>query len=383
MFAKAWTLLHIRGIPIRLHISLLLVLPLIAWTVATDSLPTLLARAHVPAEALSLPIGLLGAIVAVALFAGIALHELGHALVALRQGGQVKSITLMVLGGVAQIDHEQATPRQQAFMALAGPLVSFALGIGSLALSALEGLWLDLRAALYIFGGMNLALGIFNLLPAYPLDGGRILRALLAWRLPPLRATRVAASVGRTLALVGVGLAILHQDPMLLLVSMFVFFGASADEAATTMRLGLAGLRARQAMAVRVASVEPSRPLSSVARHMLFLGATAAVVRDLTGVRGVLTVRDVQRGGERAASDVLKGEALWVHADDDLGDVVSRIQRSGQSGAIVVDDMNAIVGVVTYEDLARAVALRGAADAAGKAGPTSPAPAPAEKNVLS
>jgi Zn-dependent protease/predicted transcriptional regulator len=375
MFSKAWTLMRIRGIPIRLHISLALVLPFLAWSVSTNQLPQLLRSAHVPAEALTLPASLLGVLVALALFVGIALHELGHALVALRQGGHVKGITLMLLGGVAEIDHEGATPRQQAWMAFAGPLVSLILGIGSLALSLVDGLLLDLRAALYIFGGMNLALAIFNLIPAYPLDGGRILRALLAARLQPMRATRISASVGRVLALCGVGFALMLPDPMLLLVSVFVFLGASADEAATTMRLGLAGLRARQAMARRVASVEPSRSLSSVARHMLFQGASAAIVRDAQSVRGVLGVRDVQRGPLRRADEVLEGEAVWVHADDDLSEVVGRIQKSKQSGAIVVDDMNTIVGVVTYEDLARAVALRGAADAPGVTPPAPTVPA--------
>jgi hypothetical protein len=100
-------------------------------------------------------------------------------------------------------------------------------------------------------------LNLFNLIPLSPLDGGRILRALLSTRMPQLRATRFSASVGRVLALTGAGFALMHGDPMLLLVSVFVFMGASADEAATTMRLGLTGLRARQAMgaAQRTASV--------------------------------------------------------------------------------------------------------------------------------
>lgn len=365
MFANAWTLMRIRGIPIRLHVSLLLVLPFLAYTVATNQLPMILRAAHVPPDALTLPASVLGSIVAVGLFVGIALHELGHALVAMRQGGTVKSITLMVLGGVAQIDHEAATPRQQATMAFAGPLVSLVLAGVSIALSRVDALWLDLRAGLFIFGGMNLALAIFNLVPAYPLDGGRILRALLSTRMPQLRATRFSASVGRVLALTGAGFALMHGDPMLLLVSVFVFMGASADEAATTMRLGLTGLRARQAMGRRVASVDPGRPLSTVARHMLFQGASAAIVRDERGVRGVLSVRDVQRGPAKAAGEVLKGEPIWAHVDDDLSEVVVRVQKSTQSGAIVVDDMNTIVGVVTYEDLARVMALRGAADVPG------------------
>ena len=380
ILSLSFTVLRIRGIPIRLHISLLVVLPLLAWSVATNSLPTLLAMAQVPKAALVLPPVVLGAIVAVALFVGIALHELGHALVALAQGGKVRAITLMLLGGVAQIEHEGATPGQQARMAAAGPLVSLVLGAAGLGLSRLSGLAIDARAILYIFGGMNLALAIFNLIPAYPLDGGRILHALLLTRLPALRATRISAKTGRILALAGFGLALMRQDPMLFIVSLFVFLGASADEAAATLRFGLAGLRARQAMAMRVASVEPRRSLNSVARHMLFVGASAAIVRDSNGVRGVLTVRDVGRGAERSKSGgdgpmtagaVLDGEPIWVHADDDLSGVVARIQKSSQNGAIVVDDMNSIIGVVTYEDLARAMALRSAADS-GYVPPANP-----------
>lgn len=374
MLTQAWTLMRIRGIPIRLHISLLLVLPFLAYTVATHQLPSLLRAAHVPPAALTLPPAFLGTVIALGLFVGIALHELGHALVALRQGGTVKSITLMILGGVAQIDHEAATPRQQAWMAFAGPLVSLVLAGASMALSRVDALLLDLRAALFLFGGMNLALAVFNLIPAYPLDGGRILRALLHSRMPALRATRISASVGRVLALAGAGFALMRGDPMLLLVSVFIFMGASADEAATSLRLGLNGLRARQAMARRVASVDPGRTLAAVARHMLFQGASAAIVRDAQGVRGVLSVRDVQRGPARTAGEVVRGDALWAHVDDDLAELVGRIQRSAQSGAIVVDDMNTIVGVVTYEDLARVMALRSAADAPSAATPKPTVP---------
>ena len=372
MFSLAWTIGRVRGIPVRLHVSLLLVIPLIAMSVARDSLPFVLSNMGLSAADLSLPAELLGLVLAIALFAGIAAHEFGHALVALRQGGHVRQITLMVLGGVTELEHDRATPWQQVWMAFAGPLVSGLLALASGLLSLVPNLPIDAVALLRIFGLMNLMLALFNLIPAYPLDGGRILRGLLALRLEPLRATRIAALVGRGFALVGVALAITHRDPMLLLLSGYIFFGASMDETATRMRHGLVGLRARQAMAGRVATVSPDTPLHAVARHMLFLGASVALVRDLTGVKGVLTVREVGQGGERTASEVLSGPALFAHPDEELSVVARGMQHAARSGAVVVDDMNTILGVVTWEELARAVALRAGADSVPSVASASP-----------
>lgn len=380
MFRTAWTVGRVRGIPIRLHVSLLLVVPFIAMAVANHELPRILAMIGATPDALVLPPAVHGLLMALALFAGVALHELGHALVALSQGGRVRAITLMLLGGVTEIDHDDATPRQQAWMAFAGPLVSLGLGFGAVFLSALPVLGLDAALALRMFGAINLMLALFNLVPAYPLDGGRILRALLQTRMSAARATRIAATVGRALALGALVWALLPPlEPMLLLVAAFVYLGAGMEEAAVTLRDRLTGLRAKQAMVTRVASVEPDTPLPAVARHMLFHGAAAAIVRDAGGIYGVIVPGDLRRADPRAtARDLLQGSPVFVRTEDDLGVVARRLQRSPQNGAIVQDDFNIIVGVVTHEELMRTLALRTAAEAGRRAPPDTSRPVEAE-----
>jgi len=355
----AWTLFQFRGIPVRGHLSLIVILPLLAFSIARETLPFVLVHMDATRADLAMPIELLGLLLAFGLFAAITAHEFGHAAVTLRHGGRVRQITLMVFGGV---DHEDASPGQQITMALAGPAVSLMLAAISAGLSLINWLPVDALAALRVFALMNLVLGVFNLLPAYPLDGGRVLRGALALRLAPLDATRAAVIVGRAFALVGAALSITHRDPILMILAGYLFFAGGADEAAGRLRHALKGLRARQALTTRVATVDPTATLSEVARHMLHVGATAAVVRDVQGARGVLTLAEVRRDGARTAGDALRGEPLWAHPDDELSLIARALQDGVQTGVLVVDDMNFILGVVTWNELSRAGALMSAAD---------------------
>jgi Zn-dependent protease len=370
MFRSAWTIGRILGIPVRLHISLLLVVPYVAVSVARHGLPVLAGAAGVDPSSLVLPPLVWGGLMALSVFAAVALHELGHAVVALRQGGEVRQITLMILGGVTEIHHDDATPKQTAWMALAGPLVSLALGVGAAAAVALPlpFIGVDVRLGLIYFAFINIALAVFNMLPAYPLDGGRILRALLEMRFSRLRATRIAATVGRVLAMVAVlwSFAVaLGGGPMnwmLLLIAGFVYFGAGVEEAAIGLQDRLKGLRASQAMVTRVATVDARRSAHAVARHMLFHGAAASIVRDIDGIYGVIVPGQL-RDARGTAGELLSGPALVVRSDDDLGEVARRLQRSQQHGAVVLDTFNTIVGVVTHAELVRAMALKTASDA--------------------
>ena len=127
MFRMSWTFAHFRGVPLRLHVSLLLILPMIAAAVAFQNLPLMLGAIGISAGALSVPPIAIGIGVAVAVFVAVLLHELGHAVAALNQGGRVRAITLMILGGVTELEHDDATPRQALWVALAGPLVNLVL----------------------------------------------------------------------------------------------------------------------------------------------------------------------------------------------------------------------------------------------------------------
>jgi len=188
--------------------------------------------------------GLSSAVLVTCVFGFVVLHELGHSLVARRYGVGVRSITLLPIGGVAQLEGRPPTPTAELWIALAGPLVNIALaillfplvilaGAGGLAfgLNILDPLSFLLAALVSI----NIGLALFNLLPAFPMDGGRVLRALLAKRVGMLEATRRAARVGRWLAALMAIAGVLLGRPMLLFIAAFVYVAGSQEEAAVRL----------------------------------------------------------------------------------------------------------------------------------------------------
>ncbi len=236
------TLCHFRDVPIRAHWTLLLILPYLAavLSVQFDSVAGIAGVQH---ARLTLPPLIWGAILALGLFASVALHEVGHTVVAIRFGGRVRSITLMLLGGVSHITRMPRRPLYAGLMALAGPAVSLALGAFCLILYRMLAGPADLKMGLFYLGYMNVVLGVFNLVPAFPMDGGRILRALLASRMGASRATQLAARVGRAAAIVMGLLGLWSANFLLLMIAVFVYFGASAEASGERVRTALDGLR--------------------------------------------------------------------------------------------------------------------------------------------
>jgi len=233
MFSKSIRIVTVWGIPIKLHVSLLLLLLFVLWKAPVDSLSDLL-------QVLAF---------LTILFGSIAAHELGHSYVAIRQGCRVREITLLCMGGAAQMEQISSRPRDEIRMALAGPAVSLTLGLMAgaalLAFPAAAGTAAQGNALaelgynlLLVLGFINMMLAIFNLLPAFPMDGGRVLRAALTPRLGRLRATDVAARLGRFLAvglvLVGIfglpGVPMFNaRDPFPILIGLFVFSMAGQE----------------------------------------------------------------------------------------------------------------------------------------------------------
>ncbi|WP_146157286.1 site-2 protease family protein [Enhygromyxa salina] len=214
----SWHLGRILGIPTRIHASFALVLVWIGistWSAAHSSV------------AVALGLGF-----ALAVFACVLLHEFGHALVARRFGIETRRITLLPIGGVAELEREPSDPRAELWIAVAGPAVN----LGIAATLALVGFALGSFAsggllALVLSGLVwaNLMLGLFNLVPAFPMDGGRVLRALASKRVGPVRATQIAAKLGRYLA-VGFGVwGLFGGQPVLVLVAAFVWFAAGRE----------------------------------------------------------------------------------------------------------------------------------------------------------
>jgi Zn-dependent protease len=220
---------RIAGIDVRVHATFLL---LLAWV----------ALSHYFTSGYEVAAALGAAAFILSVFGMVVLHELGHALTARRFGIGTRDITLLPIGGVAQLERMPEDPKQQLLVALAGPAVNVVLAIALFLAVTITGGGVALDASHLGSGSwlaqlmwVNVSLAVFNLLPAFPMDGGRVLRAALAMRTTPLRATQIAARVGRGMAW-GLGGLGLFVSPMLVLVALFVWMGATAEQTAAERR---------------------------------------------------------------------------------------------------------------------------------------------------
>lgn len=213
----SWNLGRLFGIDTRVHASFLLLLLWAGWSSYTSA-GTLLAA-------------LLGVAFMVAVFASVVAHELGHALTARGFGIATRQILLLPIGGVAQIEQKHMRPRVELLVALAGPIVSFLLAGILFTFAAVSG---DLGADGFLgsLAWTNLGLAVFNMLPAFPMDGGRVLRAALSSRIGHLRATRIAATIGKVSAFGFAALGLFTGHFMMMLLAAFLFFAARSESAA-------------------------------------------------------------------------------------------------------------------------------------------------------
>jgi Zn-dependent protease len=351
----------IRGIPIRIHFTFLLVLPLLAFGFGR-TFSGAAAMAGVPPEQLRGNPLLWGLGVALALFASVLVHELAHALYALRKGGQIRDITLLMIGGVTNMSESPREARHEAVMALVGPLVSLTLGALFWTLEwATPGAGFNLRFALFHLGALNIFLGLFNLLPAFPMDGGRILRALLTKRLGLVRATRVASRVGQVLAvLLGVW-GLLSVNMFLMLIALFVFVGAKAETQSVMINALLSSLHVRDVMNQHVATMPAGLSVYVAAERMLRERDVALVTTDDDGnPEGVVTLEAVQRVPRERRSEVSAREVavplLPLSPDDDAARALRTMSDRDVSELPVAEDSR-LVGTVSRDDILRVLKL--------------------------
>ena len=351
----------VRGIPIRLHVTFLLVLPFLAFAVAS-SFPTFADRAGIAPDALGAP-WLWGLAIAIALFASVLVHELAHSLYAIRKGGKVRSITLLMIGGVSEISEPPRTPGQEAMMAFVGPATSLAIGAVGLALRAA----VDASAhpgvafAAFSLGQMNVFLALFNLLPAFPMDGGRVLRGLLARRIGQVRATQIAARVGRVFAVLFAVGGFLSSNLLLILIAFFVYVGAEAEARDVLVRAVLGELRVRDLMSRDLSALSAEDPVYEVGERMLRERRLAyPVVRDGT-VAGLVTLELVETvpSGERPRTPV--GKVMRTPAvlspEDLVSDALRTLDREG-AHQLAVAEGGVLVGTLSRQEIHRGLQLR-------------------------
>ena len=309
---------RIAGIEVGLHWSLAIVFALIVWTLAGQLLPSMVPDQ--PQSAYWIASSIAGLLFYVSLLC----HEMGHALVARHLGVQVDRITLWIFGGVARLMGDAATPGVEARIAIAGPLVSLALGIvfgaATFALDATGGPPLIEGVCAWL-GFANASLLVFNLVPAFPLDGGRLLRAWLwQWRGDRYRATSNAAWLGRMCAFLMIGLGLLElialgalSGLLLILIGWFVMSAARSEEKQVLMRGALGGLRVGDVMSRdptvalgeenqrRVATASPGEQLTAVLDRFSAADDGRLLVMEDGQVVGTLSPADITRALGRAA----------------------------------------------------------------------------------
>lgn len=364
------------GIPIQLDLTFLLILPLFAWIIGSQVTQTvdLLNRAGAGLDAAALTAGslpwILGVAAAVGLFAGVVLHELGHSLVARRYGFPIDSITLWLFGGIAQLTEMPEDWRQELTIAIAGPVVSILLGVVSyVAFVAVPGSTdTGFQAARFVLGYlalMNVALAGFNLLPGFPMDGGRVLRALLARTRPFARATELAAEVGKGFAiLLGLFGLIPPFNPLLIGLAFFIYIGAESESRQTVMRAAFEGVTVSDVMtpAERVTTVDPEMSVSELVQTMFrerHTGYPVAVGGDIVGLvtlDDARAVRDVERDAYRV-KDVMTTELYTVSPDDDVMTALTELEENGVGRLLVLDEDDQFHGLLTRTDIMTALTI--------------------------
>lgn len=347
---------RLAGLDIRVHVTF----PILIGWVALSAWAAEPSAANVLAEVSAVLL----------LFAGVVLHEMGHALTARRRGIGTRDITLLPIGGVARLERMPERPRDEIVIAIAGPAVSFGIAAVLGALVVARGGSLSPEVAFGSEGSIlqraaaqNLMLGLFNLLPAFPMDGGRVLRAALGTRLGLLRATRIAAGIGRVLAvaLAVVGLA---GNPFFMILALFLWIGGGLELADLETRQLIGDLPASAAMVTNFASLGPGDPLERAVALTLAGSQRHYPVMDGDRLIGILTQAGLlsglaDRGGHSAVADSMVEPPQLIGPDEPLAGVFARLQALPE-GVAPVGYGSGIIGLIDRDNLIDLLRIRGA-----------------------
>jgi Zn-dependent protease len=370
---------RLAGIDVYIHLTFLLLLAFLAVSY------------YLPRR--SVDDAVRGVVFVLAVFGVVLLHELGHALAARRYGIATRDITLLPIGGVARLGRIPDKPGQELVVALAGPLVNVVIAAGLFAgitatggFSPLEefardgtGLGGTFAERMFL---VNVWLVAFNMIPAFPMDGGRVLRALLAMATDYAQATNVAALVGQGIALLFAAAGLFGGNPMLLFVALFVWLGAAAEASVAQLRAAIAGLPVRRAMIREFVALAPADPLRAAADQIVRGYQADFPVVDGERVVGILTLHDVLTGLARGGPDTPVGEVMRTDvrsaaAGESLDAALTRLREGECPVMPVVDEGGSLVGLLTMENVGELVMIREAVRAGRGAVPRPLGPADA------
>ncbi|WP_227133133.1 site-2 protease family protein [Halorubellus salinus] len=358
------------GIPIKVNISLVVFLPVLAWIIGGTNQITLYAGlvealAGVPLDVETLQAGnnglVLGGAAAIGLFASVTVHELGHAAAARRYGIETSAITLWILGGLASLERLPKEPGRELVIALAGPAASVVTGVACYAV--LFVVPASAPSVVFVLGFLaitNLTLTVFNLLPAFPMDGGRVLRAFLARNRPYVDATRLAARVGVVFAILFALVGLFGGAPMLLLLALFVYSAANGESRVVALEGMLEGFMVKDVYDADRPTVDADLSLDAFAQRVLDDRIDHHVVVDrsgrVVGLVGLDALREHGRDTGTLVGDVAETDLPSVDLSTGAFDALREMDKTEYA---FVTDGTEIVGIVERDDFASLLELTG------------------------
>jgi len=353
-------LLRVRGIDIKVHLTFVLILIWAAYRWGYTMRAGLAGALY-------------GVVVILLLFVCVTIHELAHSLTAMRYGVKVRDITLLPIGGLSQMEEMPGKPAQELWMSLVGPLSNFIIALGLFVLDILFGIgagltpgrlnnvldsvsWQGLPAYLAL---SNLLLGVFNLLPAYPMDGGRVLRAFLAMRMDYSKATAWAVNVGQGLAWFLGLFGVLSGNWTLVIIAVFIYLGAGQEGRMVEVKNVLGEFRASQAMAQKVQTLSPEASLAQAVDLILHGFQTDFPVLEEGKLIGFLTETDLvtalkKHGPETTVGEVMRREFPTAEPGEGLFNVQEKMGQS-RLRSIPVVQAGQLAGLITAQDINEAL----------------------------
>ncbi|GIV17445.1 MAG: protease [Armatimonadota bacterium] len=359
----SWKLGEYAGIAVYVHATFLL---LIGWIALLHWVRLGTLQAVVS-----------GVVFILLLFGCVLLHEFGHALAAKRYGIRTRDITLLPIGGVARLERMPDNPAQELWVALAGPAVNVVIFLALYFFVQARSMLLPMEPDV-VQGSLwtrlmivNLFLAAFNLLPAFPMDGGRVLRALLAMRMDYVQATNIAAALGQGMAFL-FGFLGLFLNPFLLFIAFFVWIGAAQEASMVQIKSALGGIPVQRAMLTDFRTVSPDDPLERVVELILSGWQQDFPVIEGGRIAGILTRSDLlnalaQQGMHRLVREVMQRDFEVADAAEMLENVLPRLQACACHSIPVVRS-GELVGLLTMDNIGEFMLIQSALDTASRRG---------------
>jgi len=348
---------RVAGIKILVHWSFALLLGWVAFTEVqrgSDLYTTLLSVGFI-----------------LAVFFCVVLHELGHALTAQRYGINTKMITLLPIGGVASLERMPEDPKKELLIAVAGPAVNVVIALllwlvlPSLSASFSQEFFQRITPAnfLYMLLLVNVMLVVFNAIPAFPMDGGRVLRALLAFKLGRVRATQLAANLGQLIALIFIFIGFFN-NPFLILIGAFVFFGAYSENMIVQHLDFLRGHSVREGMMTHFVTLAPTETVREAlnklltgAEHEFVVEENGAVVGTLTRSQLIQAVKEEKM--QTPVTEIMSGEVKTFHVNDKLSEAYTELQKTRVPLYPVLEN-GRLAGVINTDNINEFIMIKSA-----------------------